>query len=133
MSANEAVRAIFIHLVTPAVGVALYVCLCLHMRRRGVAEPPYLTFFFLFATLGGWLLVGLTALFWSWSNMASLGAFYLAFVSPFVASAFAFFMYPERSDSTFHHWAVRICIVYAFAVFLLDAVWIAWSVTAQNT
>ena len=133
MRSDEVVRAILIYLVTPAAGVALYVWLCLQMRRRGVKEPPYLTLFFLFATLGGWLLVALTALFWSWSGMASLGAFYLAFVSPFLASAFAFFMYPERLDSPFHRRAVRICVLYACAVFLLDAVWIIWWSTAQNT
>ena len=132
MSSDEAVRAILIHLVTPAAGVGFYVWLCITMRRRGVAEPPYLTFFFLFATLGGWLLVGLTSVFWSWSGMASLGVFYLLLLSPFIASGFAFFMRDEWAESTFHRWAVRICVVYASAVFLLDVVWIIWS-TTRNT
>ena len=123
MRSDEAVRAILIHLVTPAAGFALFVWLCLRMRRA-VLDPPYFAYFFLFATIGGWLLVALTALFWSWSGMASLGAFYLAFVSPFLAAAFAFFMYPEQSESVFHRWAVRICAGYACAVFLLDVVWI---------
>ena len=133
MSSDEALRAILIHLVTPTLGVALYVWLCLHMRQRGVLEPPYLTFFFLFATLGGWLLVALTALFWSWSGIASVGAFYLLFLSPFLAAAVAFFMYPQRSDSAFHRWAVRVCVGYACVVSVLDAVWITWWAIAQNT
>jgi hypothetical protein len=131
MSANEVFRAVGIHLVTPALGVAVYVWFCLRMRRT-VSEPPYFTYFFLFATIGSWLLVVLTALFWSWSGMASLGVFFLLFGSPFIALAFAFFMYPERSDSAFHRWAVRACLSYALAVFLLDAIWIVWGVT-QNT
>ncbi len=133
MSSSEALRAALIHLVTPAGGAALYVWLCVYMRRRGVAEPPYFTFFFLFATLGGWLLLGLTFAFWSWSAMAFFGTVYLLFISPFLAWAFAFFMRDESSESTFHRWAVRICVIYACAVFLLDAVWIVWSATAQNT
>jgi len=83
------------------------------MRRRGVDDPPYFAYLFLFGTLGGWLLVMLTTFFWSWSAMASLGMFYLLLVSPFIAAAIAFFLYPDRTDSVFHRWVVRLCIVYA--------------------
>ena len=91
----------------------LYVWLCAHMRRRGVDDPPYFAYFFLFVTLGGWLLVVLSELFGFWSAMASLGMFYLLLVSPFIAAAIGFFLYPDRTDSVFHRWAVRLCIVYA--------------------
>ena len=131
MRSDEAVRAVLIHLVTPAAGITLYVWLYLRMRRA-VLEPPYFAYFFLFATIGGWLLVALTALFWFWSVMATLGTFYLLLVSPFIAAGFAFVMFPEQSESRFHLWAVRLCFGYAVAVFVLDVGWIVWSVT-QNT
>ena len=66
----------------------------------------------------------LTGFFWYWSGMASIGALFLAFVSPFVASIFAFVLAGVRSDSAFHRWAFRISLFYAVAVFALDAVWI---------
>jgi hypothetical protein len=125
MSANEVVRAVLIHLVAPAVGIACYVWLCVRMRRREIAEPPYVPYFFLFFVLGGWFMILLTTLFWSWSGMASIGALFLAFISPFIASIFAFALAGVRSDSIFHHWAFRISLFYAIAVFALDAVWIS--------
>jgi amino acid transporter len=71
--------------------------------------------------------------FWSWSAMAFFGSVYLLFVSPFAAAGFAFFMRDEWSESAFHRWAVRICVVYAGAVFLLDFVWITWSITHKTS
>lgn len=124
MSANEIIRAVLIHLVTPAAGLACYIWLCARMRSRDIPEPPYITYFFLFSVLGGWLMILLTALFWYWSGMASIGALFLAFISPFVASVFAYVLADVRSDSAFHGWAFRISLCYAVAVFALDAVWI---------
>ena len=89
MSVSEIIRAVLIHLVTPAFGLACYIWLCTRMHRRGIPEPPYITYVFLFSVLGGWLMILLTALFWYWSGMASIGALFLAFISPFVASVFA--------------------------------------------
>jgi hypothetical protein len=124
MSASEISRAVLIHLVTPALGLACYIWLCARMHKRSIPEPPYITYFFLFFVLGGWLMILLTGLFWYWSGMASIGALFLAFVSPFVASVFAFVLAGVRSDSAFHRWAFRISLSYAVAVFALDAVWI---------
>ena len=94
------------------------------MHRRDIPEPPYITYLFLFSVLGGWLMILLTGLFWYWSGMASIGALFLALISPFVASIFAFVLAGVRSDSVFHRWAFRISLCYAVAVFALDAVWI---------
>src|SRR5688500_15934812 len=127
MSAGEIIRAVLIHLATPISGLACYIWLCARMHRRGVPEPPYITYFFLFTVLGGWLMILLTGLFWYWSGMASLGALFLALVSPFVASVFAFVLAGVRSDSAFHRWAFRISLFYAVAVFALDVVWITWT------
>jgi hypothetical protein len=46
-----------------------------------VVSPPAVPFFVLFFTLGGWLLVLLTAWFWEWSGLASLGMLYLIFIA----------------------------------------------------
>jgi hypothetical protein len=124
MSANEIIRAVLIHLVTPAIGLVCYIWLCARMRSQHIPDPPYITYFFLFVTLGGWLMILLTALFWFWSGMASIGALFLAFISPIIASVFAFALAGVRSDSVFHRWAFRISLLYAAAVFALDAVWI---------
>ena len=125
MSVSEIIRAVLIHLVTPAFGLACYIWLCTRMHRRDIPEPPYITYFFLFFVLGGWLMILLTALFWYWSGMASIGALFLAFISPFVAAVFVFVLAGVRSDSVFHCWAFRISLCYAVAVFALDAVLIA--------
>ena len=122
MTASEIVRAVLIHLVTPAVGVAAYIWLCVRMHKRQVPEPPYLAYFFLFFVLGGWLMILLTAFFWYWSGMASIGGFFLAFFTPFIAAGFAVVLADDRSASAFHRWAFRISLVYTIAVFVLDAV-----------
>src|SRR5438045_3198719 len=122
MSANEIIRAVLIHLFTPAVALAGYISLCVRLYKRGIPEPPYITSFFLFSALVGRFMLLLTTLFWSWSGMASIGALFLAFISPFIASTFAFALAEVRSDSVFHRWAFRISLSYAAAVFALDAV-----------
>ena len=35
---------------------ALYLALCLRMRCLGISRPPYASYFFLFGTVGGWVL-----------------------------------------------------------------------------
>ena len=128
MSFSDIFAAALIHLVAPAVGLALYLWLCVRMRRA-TPEPPYLTYLFLFAAGGGWLLIVLTELFWRWSGMASVGTFFLLLISPFIATAFAFFMHSERRTSRFHLWAVRLCLGYAIVIFALDIAWIVWGIT----
>ena len=127
MSVSEIIRAVLIHLVTPAAGLACYIWLCIRMHRRDVPEPPYITYFFLFFAFGGWLMILLTAFFWSWSGMASIGALFLTFISPLIASVFAFVLAGVRSDSAFHRWGFRLTLLYAVAVFALDAVWLTWT------
>src|ERR1043166_7845048 len=124
MTLSEVIRTVLIHLVTPASGVAAYIWLCVHMHKRDISDPPYLAYFFLFFVLGGWLMIVLTALFWYWSGMASVGGLFLAFISPFIGAVFAVLLYGDRSASAFHRWAFRICVVYTFATVALDAVWL---------
>jgi hypothetical protein len=42
--------------------------------------------------------------------------FYLIFISPFPAVAFAFILYDVRHDSTFHRWAFRFSAGYALSI-----------------
>ena len=127
MNANEIIRAILIHLVTPAAGLACYLWLCNRMRQQGSPETLYASYFFLFFVLGGWLMILLTGLFWSWSGMASIGALFLTFISPFIATVITFGLRRVRSVSGFHRWAFRLTLLYAIAVFALDVVWLTWT------
>ena len=127
MSANEIIRAVLIHLVTPAAGLACYLWLCTRMRRQSSPETLYASYFFLFFVFGGWLMILLTALFWLWSGMASIGALFLAFISPFIAAVIAFGLKGVRAVSAFHRWAFWLTLLYAVAIFVLDAVWLTWT------
>lgn len=124
MSFHHIISFVLIHLVMPVAGLAGYVWLCTRMRSMNIPDPPFISYFFLFFNLGGWLMIFLTALFWFWSGMASIGALYLTFISPFIASIFAFRLAGARSASVFHLRAFQITIFYTVAVFTLDAVWI---------
>jgi hypothetical protein len=107
------VTAIGIHLLVPLLGVVVFALFCRWMRQTHVRSPPYLSYFILFATFGGWLMVGLTALFWKWSGMASLGVFSLVLVAPFVTAGVAFRLRNRRALSAFHRSAYIASIAYS--------------------
>jgi heme O synthase-like polyprenyltransferase len=67
----------------------------------------------LFATFGGWLVLLLTALFWEWSGMASLGFLYLVLVAPVGTAALAWSLYRRRAMSGFHRSAFVASISYS--------------------
>ena len=46
---------------------------------------------------------------------------------PFITALIAFSLARVRSISAVHSWAFRLILVYAIAVFALDAVWITWT------
>ncbi|MBO0724038.1 MAG: hypothetical protein J2P52_00435 [Blastocatellia bacterium] len=89
----EIAYAILIYFLVPALGLGLYLRLRGRMIEAGVPEAPIATFFILFATYGGWLLVILTALFLGWSGMGTLGLSYLMFIAPVVMLALAIQLY----------------------------------------
>jgi hypothetical protein len=82
MTVSKALIAACIHLAVPVMGLSAYGLLVWRMRTAGIPRAPIVAFFILFATLGGWLLVVLTGLFWVWSGMATLGALYLIWSPP---------------------------------------------------
>src|SRR2546430_1401575 len=116
MIPNWIVSLILVFVLIPLVGVALYVWLCRTMSKRDIPEPPYISYFVLFAHGGIWFLLLLTGALWGWSGMSSIGLFYLLFISPFPAAASAFILYGVRRDSAFHRWAFRLSAGYTLAI-----------------
>jgi hypothetical protein len=109
----NAVAGIGINLLVPLLGVISLVWLCRKMRRMLVQSPPFFTYFILFLTYGGWLMVVLTGLFWRWSGMASLGTFYLLLIAPLVTAAAAFSLRNRRTLSGFHRTAFIASIAHS--------------------
>jgi hypothetical protein len=101
------------------------------MRRAQIPSPPFFSYFVLFATVGGWLLVLLTALFWEWSGMASLGIFYLVLVAPFVTAALAWSLHRRRTVSGFHRSAFVASIGYSGLMLVAVLGWIGVRVFAR--
>ena len=106
----EIVIAVCIHILVPASGVVLFVNLCRRMREASVPDPPFIQLFILFFTYGGLLLVLLTAMFWKWSGMASLGVGYLAIIAPFVLIV-SLAGFPKQ-NSGYHRATFLAAIVY---------------------
>ena len=124
MPLSKVIAAVGGNLVVPLLGVVVFGLLCRWMCRARVPSPPFLSYFILFATFGGWLVVLLTALFWEWSGMASLGVFFLALVTPFVTAALAWSLRRRRALSSFHRSAFIASIGYSSVMILLDICWI---------
>lgn len=91
---------------------SVHVALHAH-AQESVPEPPFVTYFVLFAHGGIWFLLLLTSYLWGWSGMSSSGALYLMFISPFAIGVFAFGLHDERRDSVFHAIAYWLCLIYA--------------------
>jgi len=89
-----------------------------------VQSPPFVHYFILFATYGGWLVVFLTALFWEWSGMASLGFFCLVLLAPFVTAGLAFSLRGSYGLSVFHRVAYIASLVYSGLMVATVGVWL---------
>lgn len=123
MSSREAIIAVLIHLLTPLAGSGCYVWLCRKMKKESVPAPPFLSYFNLFFSFGGWLMVALTLLLWKPSGMFLAGMFYLLFVAPVVTAAMAFCFRQERILSIYHHRAHQISTVYSVVSVVVAAGW----------
>jgi hypothetical protein len=107
------IAVIGIHLLLPLLGFILFILLCNWMKRTGIQSPPFLSWFILFGIAGGWLTVFLTALFWRWSGMASLGIAFLMLIAPFLTAGIALGLRNRRSLSPFHRSAYLASIAYS--------------------
>jgi hypothetical protein len=113
MPLSKVITAVTIHLLVPLLGVVAFLLLCRQMSRAQIPSPPYFSWFVLFGTFGGWLLVVLTALFWEWSGMASIGVFGLVLIAPFVTAALALGLRKRRTLSRFHRSAFAASVGYS--------------------
>jgi hypothetical protein len=129
MTLMEIAVAILVHIVVPASGLGLYLWLLKRMIESGIPKPPIISFFILFATYGGWLIVSLTFLLWYWSGMATLGLAYLIFIAPVVMLTLAFLLYKRRNLSSFHLGAFVASVVY---ILIPIGVLILRSVTVEH-
>lgn len=91
-----------IYLVVPLSGFGLYLWLVRRMQASAVPSPPIIPLFLLFASYGGWLLIGLTLRFWYWSGMALLGLMALVLLAPIVLLGLVAYLFPRRNLSPFH-------------------------------
>lgn len=109
---------ISIYVLTPIMGLLAFWALIRKMRSEGVVSPPEIHFLVLFFTLGGWLLVLLTAWFWEWSGLASIGVLYLIFIAPALTAVMAWQLRSNRTLSNFHKYAFFLSGAYTCVVAL---------------
>jgi hypothetical protein len=99
----ETVRAILINVAVPLAGLLVFWWLRNNMRVAEIDRPPVIPLFIIFATYGGWLMIGLTLLFWYWSGIALLGLIYLVFIAPIIMTVLAVRLYLDRAVSRYHY------------------------------
>jgi hypothetical protein len=126
MPISKVIVGIGVNILVPLLGVLVFVLLCRRMRRAQIQSPPFFYYFILFATYGGCLMVLLTALFWEWSGMASLGCLYLMLVAPFVTAGIAFRLRGSHSLSVFHRVAYIASIVYSGLMAVTVGAWLGF-------
>jgi hypothetical protein len=133
MTASKVIIAVVIHLLVPLVGLAMFVWLCFRMRTIGIPAPPFVSYFILFVTCGGWLLVALTALFWEWSGMASVGVFFLTLVAPWITAAAAWRLGSKRTLTAFHRRAFFGNLIYSGLMFISALAWLSIFLTRPHS
>jgi hypothetical protein len=106
------VAPLLIYVLTPILGVLVFLALVHKMRSAMVVSPPIIPFFILFFTLGGCLTVLLTAWFWEWSGLASLGMVYLIFIAPVLTAFMSWRLRIQRTLSRFHACAFYLGMAY---------------------
>jgi hypothetical protein len=94
------------------------------MRKENVPSPPFIPWLILFSAFGGVVVMALTALFWEWSGMASLGMLYLGGGAPFATAVTALGLRNQRSLSSYHRRAYVSAIAYSGFAFLLVGIWL---------
>jgi hypothetical protein len=99
----ETFRAILVNVAVPLSGLLVFFRLLHSMRVAKIDRPPVIPLFLIFATYGGWLMIGLTLLFWFWSGMALLGLIYLIFIAPIIMTILAVRLFLDRGVSRYHY------------------------------
>jgi len=125
----EGITFIGIHVLVPLLGLTVFALLCRRMQRTHIQSPPFLSYFVLFATFGGWMMVCLTTLFWRWSGMASIGVALLFLVAPFLIAGVAINLRNRQTLSAFHRSAYFASIAYCCLAWPALG-WLVWRWTA---
>jgi hypothetical protein len=123
---TEIIIAVSIHLLVPLAGLWCYVWLCQKMKKEKIPSPPYVIYFILFVTLGGWLMVALTLSLWRYSGMMLIGGLYLVFVAPVITGAMAFGLRSEQVQSIYHRRAFSISRAYSITLVVAVVMWFSF-------
>lgn len=112
MTIVELIIALTIHLLLPLIGLYYFIRLRTRMKKEEIQNAPIIELFIIFATYGGLLLVILTALFWQWSGMASLGTFYLILGAPIAMGIISYRHRKNKMTSEYHKWTYWLGVLY---------------------
>src|SRR5262245_4388804 len=100
-----------IQIVTPTLGLLLYLTLLFRMKKLGISDPPNKALSLIFFTYGGWLMF-LSDWFWNWSVILTIVLAYLMLLAPVVMVSIAYYLFTKRNDSAFHFGAFIASAVY---------------------
>jgi hypothetical protein len=96
---------------------AAYIALCIWMGAASVQRPPYLSLFFVFGTVGGWML----AFALSPSGLAAVSIIFLVTAAPLALLVSSIFLAIRRERTIYHRVALWGGFTYPA---LLFAFWI---------
>jgi hypothetical protein len=125
MTITEIISALLIHLLIPLAGLLFYLRLIKKIKKENIENPPTVDLFLIFSTYGGLLLVTLTALFWKWSGMASLGTFYLILGAPIVMGIIGYRNHKNKDLSKYHMLTYKTGLLYFFIAPLILLILVA--------
>jgi len=92
-------------LVCPAV----FIKLCVRMRKSGIERPPYIPFFFVFGTVGGWML----ALALYPSGLTAVSLVFLVTLAPLALIGSSIYLVIRSERSSYHRFALWSGFTYA--------------------
>ena len=92
---------LLIHLITLALGIVGYIFLIKKILKDSIENPPIIDLFFIYSMYAGILIIVLTELFWNWSAMASLGAFFHTIPGLIIMGFITFWNYKIRHVSVY--------------------------------
>ena len=95
---------VVVNLLPPILGLISFLLLAQRMHYNKITDAPVISFFIILVSYFGLLQVLLTALFWYWSGLASLGTFYLILIAPVLRAILSERLYKQRDISEFHKW-----------------------------
>lgn len=110
----ESLIAVLVYLIVPVIGFITFMWLVKQMKSRRIQNAPIDALLWIFGTYVGLLILTLASIIWplSWSGLASLGAFYLVIVAPFIMGIIAFRLRKSISLTVYHKWTFITALIY---------------------